>query len=157
MRLWSLHPHYLDAKGLVACWRESLLAQKVLAGETAGYRSHPQLIRFRACNDPSTVIGAYLSALGREADTRGYQFNADLIARPPDTHDGDRPAPLTVTTGQLTYEWSHLLAKLRVRAPEVWAHLYTNTDTPRPHPLFAVVEGDVESWEFRAVGTPQNS
>lgn len=43
MRLWSLHPQYLDAKGLVALWREGLLAQAVLAGQTRGYKRHPQL------------------------------------------------------------------------------------------------------------------
>lgn len=32
MRLWSLHPSYLDAVGLVALWREGLLARKVLQG-----------------------------------------------------------------------------------------------------------------------------
>ncbi|HEU5178767.1 MAG TPA: pyrimidine dimer DNA glycosylase/endonuclease V, partial [Burkholderiales bacterium] len=32
MRLWSLHPKYLDARGLVALWREALLAQAVLRG-----------------------------------------------------------------------------------------------------------------------------
>lgn len=37
MRIWSLHPSYLDAKGLVALWRETLLAQKVLLGATVGY------------------------------------------------------------------------------------------------------------------------
>ena len=36
MRLWSLHPRYLDAKGLVALWREGLLAQAVLKGQTKG-------------------------------------------------------------------------------------------------------------------------
>lgn len=33
MRLWTLHPKYLDTKGLVALWREALLAQKVLQGK----------------------------------------------------------------------------------------------------------------------------
>ncbi|WP_368086417.1 pyrimidine dimer DNA glycosylase/endonuclease V [Nitrosomonas sp. Nm34] len=26
MRLWSIHPKYLDAKGLLALWREGLQA-----------------------------------------------------------------------------------------------------------------------------------
>ena len=41
MRLWTLHPQYLDPRGLVALWREALLAQKVLLGRTRGYRAHP--------------------------------------------------------------------------------------------------------------------
>ena len=32
MRLWSLSPRYLDVKGLVAVWREGLLADAVLLG-----------------------------------------------------------------------------------------------------------------------------
>ena len=37
MRLWSIHPKYLDCKGLVALWREALLAKKVLRGKTRKY------------------------------------------------------------------------------------------------------------------------
>jgi hypothetical protein len=43
MRLWSLHPQYLDPAGLVAVWREGLLARAVFAGQTTGYKHHPQL------------------------------------------------------------------------------------------------------------------
>jgi hypothetical protein len=56
MRLWSLHPCYLDRQGLLALWREALLAQKMLQGQTRGYRFHPQLERFRAQSDPSAAI-----------------------------------------------------------------------------------------------------
>jgi len=38
MRLWTIHPKYLDAKGLVALWRETLLAKHVLEGKTPGYK-----------------------------------------------------------------------------------------------------------------------
>jgi len=47
VRIWSLHPKYLDRQGLTACWREALLAQAVLNGATRGYTRHPQLVRFR--------------------------------------------------------------------------------------------------------------
>jgi hypothetical protein len=47
MRIWSLHPKYLDAKGLVALWRESLLAKQALESKTKGYKNHPQLNRFK--------------------------------------------------------------------------------------------------------------
>jgi hypothetical protein len=63
MRLWTLHPKYLDAQGLVALWREGLLAQKVLRGRTRGYRHHPQLARFRAQADPVASIARYLRAV----------------------------------------------------------------------------------------------
>ena len=100
MRLWSLHPGNLDAKGLVACWRETLLAQKVLQGRTRGYRNHPQLDRFKSLELPLAGIGAYLVGLIDEADRRGYQFNRDLIDVPAATLE-----PLIdVHRGQLAYE-----------------------------------------------------
>lgn len=56
VRLWSLHPRYLDTAGLTAGWREALLAQKVLTGVTRGYRHHPQLERFL----PGSALAAEL-------------------------------------------------------------------------------------------------
>lgn len=142
MRIWSLHPEYLDRQGLVACWREPLLAQAVLAERTRGYRSHPQLDRFRDVDDPLSVIGAYLSALAVEADERGYRFDRTRIDRPGEEHSGS----LMVTTGQLTLEWSHLTGKLRVRDPERLAR-WARVAQPAPHPIFRVVEGGVAEWE----------
>ena len=72
MRLWTVHPSYLDARGLVALWREALLAQKVLLGKTKGYKAHPQLARFREAGDPVAVIASYLAAVHQEAAARGY-------------------------------------------------------------------------------------
>lgn len=142
MRLWSLNPRHLDRMGLVACWRESLLAQAVLAGRTKGYHNHPQLNRFRAQTDPLAAVGCYLEGLGREATARGYHFNTTLMLRP----CGQTPPPLIpVTTGQLDLEWRHLGAKLAQRSPQDaarWEH-----DEPSPHPLFQPVPGPVEDWE----------
>lgn len=140
MRLWSLHPAQLDRIGLVAGWRESLLAQAVLAERTKGYRHHPQLERFRAHPDPVAAIGAYLSALADEADARGYRFDRTRV-----THPGTAAGEIAVTDGQLALEWAHLGARLAVRSPEV-AERWRET-TPMPHPLFHVVSGPVESWE----------
>lgn len=141
MRLWSLHPNYLDAQGLVALWREGLLARKVLAGETRGYRNHSQLTRFRAVNDPMTAIDVYLGAVCDEADRRGYRFDrTKIIPR-------EEVIPLVpVTTGQLRYEWEHLLRKLARRDHDRFV-MMSNTGTPAPHPLFKLVSGAVESWE----------
>lgn len=140
MRLWSLHPRYLDSKGLVACWRETLLAQKVLSGETVGYRNHPQLTRFRAGGDPISLIGSYLVGLAAEADSRGYRFNRSLILEP---YTPVTPL-LTVTVGQLEHEREHLLAKLAVRAFELMEMVPTS---PQTHPLFAIIPGPIEPWE----------
>jgi len=59
MRLWSLHPKYLDAQGLVALWHEALLAKAVLRNETKGYRNHLQLERFRASSMPLLTINSF--------------------------------------------------------------------------------------------------
>jgi hypothetical protein len=76
MRLWTIHPCYLDAQGLVALWREALLAQKVLQGKTKGYRHHPQLIRFQSRLRPEAAIAVYLAAVLVEAQHRGYNFDS---------------------------------------------------------------------------------
>lgn len=140
MRIWTVHPRYLDAKGLVALWRETLLAQHVLADRTKGYRHHPQLRRFRATYEPQAAINAYLLAVYDEAERRGYRFNKDKIAVP-HVH-----APLHVSTGQVAYEWQHLLTKLQQRAPELYKQYHTIV-MPELHPLFELLEGPIADWE----------
>jgi hypothetical protein len=140
VRIWSLHPKYLDARGLVTLWREALLAQAVLRGKTKGYKHHPQLVRFRAHPSPVGSIGEYLRVLHEEAASRNYRFAAEKITR------ARVRGRLTVTRGQLEFEWRHLLAKLKARDPERLKQL-AKVDTPRPHPLFRVVRGNIEQWE----------
>lgn len=162
MRLWSVHPQYLDRQGLTATWREALLAQKVLAGATRGYRHHPQLIRFRdddagadhagagadpAVDDagasplPLQRIAAYLHAVADEAESRGYRFDRARIT------GGPGPvAPIEVTEGQLAHEWAHLRAKLAARSPAVLAR-WAEVTMPQAHPSFVVVPGPVADWE----------
>ena len=142
MRIWSLHPKYLDPQGLVALWRETLLAQKVLKGETRGYQHHPQLDRFKSQRDPVAAVASYLDLVAGEATQRGYHFDATKIA--PTRIRGKIP----VTDGQLAYEWKHLLAKLKRRSPEAWKRI-KDVSSPEPHPLFRLVPGDVEPWEKR--------
>jgi hypothetical protein len=140
MRIWSLHPQHLDAKGLVALWRETLLAQKVLLGATKGYRNHPQLERFKKHPDPLAAIGAYLHEVQCEAQRRGYKFDAGKILRTGMT------TGIVVTDGQVAYELAHLLAKLKVRdkvAYEKLAHI----GQPSIHPLFTIASGEIEAWE----------
>jgi hypothetical protein len=138
MRLWSLHPRHLDAKGLVALWREGLLAQKVLAGQTRGYRNHPQLDRFKRQADPLAAIATYLTEVQREAVRRGYRFDASKIA------PHGKVARIAVSDGQLAYELAHLGAKLKIRDPAACARLPAR---PEVHPLFRVVVGGIEAWE----------
>lgn len=136
MRLWSIHPKYLDTKGLVALWRESLLAQKVLQGETRGYRNHPQLLRFRQTRNPVGAVATYLRGVVQEAVRRGYHFDRSKIAM--QRYQGKIP----VTTGQLAYERQHLLGKLKLRAPVLFNQLKT-LEPFELHPLFVAVEGEI--------------
>lgn len=140
MRIWSLHPGHLDRAGLVACWRESLLAQAVLAGRTRGYRNHPQLERFRGAGEPLVTISAYLWGLREEALQRGYRFDPARIDLP---REECGAVGLTVTSGQMDLEARHLRAKLEARAPERLP-LPEHLD---PHPLFTVIPGGIEPWE----------
>jgi len=112
MRLWTLHPRYLDAAGLVALWREGLLARAVLRGRTRGYRHHPQLERFRSHATPCTAINHYLSAVLAEAVVRGYAFDGRSIRA------ARGRIAISVSKGQLAHEWQHLLRKLRQRRGE---------------------------------------
>jgi hypothetical protein len=142
MRIWTLHPKYLDARGLVALWREALLAQAVLNGQTRGYTHHPQLIRFRCSPSPAESITAYLHAVHAEATRRGYGFDARKLA------SFGRVEPVVVTQGQLDYEWEHLKAKLRLRAPSWLTGLKVRL-RPEPHPLFRIVPGPIAEWEIK--------
>lgn len=140
MRLWSLHPNYLDRQGLLGVWREALLAQKVLQGGTRGYTRHPQLIRFRSHPQPLVAIGAYLQVIAREGQQRGYRLDASKIASPGPS------VPIPVTAGQMDFERRHLLQKLEQRDPPRWQSLAT-IDIFEPHPLFVVIPGEIEPWE----------
>ncbi len=140
MRLWTLHPKYLDPQGLVALWREALLARAVLRGETKGYRHHPQLRRFQSHAAPRSAINAYLNSVFCEAESRGYSFDRGKI--------GPVRGNVRIegTTGQMSYEWQHLLRKLRERSPAYYRR-WCGVAFPESHPLFNIAHGPVEVWE----------
>ena len=141
MRLWSPHPKYLDAKGLVALWREALLAQNVLLGNTRGYKNHPQLTRFKNTSNQSAAIARYLKMVAKEADRRDYNFNKSKII---DMIFKDK---IPVTNGQVQYEFKHLLKKLKDRDQALYKK-FKGTAKKELHPLFHMVIGDVEDWEI---------
>jgi hypothetical protein len=145
MRIWTLHPKYLDPQGLVALWREALLARAVLRGETTGYRHHPQLLRFQAQAAPKSAINAYLNGVLMEAVSRGYSFNPRKIG------PVRKNVSIESTAGQLHYEWLHLMSKLRARSPDLHRR-WRSVASPEPHPLFIIKQGAVESWERRHGG-----
>ena len=142
MRLWSLHPKYLDAKGLVAAWREALLAQKVLQGKTKGYRSHPQLIRFRESPSPVGHIAAFLAEIAKEGARRGYSFNASKIAR----QRNEEGRKIVVTQRQVAYEFALLKSKLAVRDQKKLREL-RGEKVIQVHPVFRIIRGDIAEWE----------
>ena len=142
MRLWSLHPKYLDAKGLVALWREGLLARKVLAGKTRGYKHHPQLLRFRHYRNSIALLDAYLLEVYKESKSRGYHFGREKIGRPA------KGIRIPVAKGQLDYECKHLKKKLRKRDRKKYQEICDIT-VIRCHPLFKAAAGDIEAWEKR--------
>jgi hypothetical protein len=142
LRIWTLHPKYLDPQGLVALWREALLAQKVLRGLTRGYRHHPQLRRFKEQASPVSAINAYLRVVVEEATARGYAFDRSKVG------PVRKQVRMTSTKGQMRYEWRHLLRKLKTRNPVLYRK-WRGEMAPQAHPLFRIRAGAVESWERR--------
>jgi len=140
MRLWSLHPSYLDQKGLVALWREGLLALHVLSGKTHGYTKHPQLIRFANHSQPLLAINTYLHAVADEADKRNYHFNREKL------QFLESVTLIPVTIGQLMYESEHLKKKLEMRDPKR-LDVFESQTIVDLHPLFTIIEGQIEEWE----------
>ena len=141
MRLWSLNPKYLDRQGLIALWREGLLAKHVLEGKTKGYKNHPQLERFKKTSDPLKYINVYLHSVRLEALKRGYNFAADKLEEVK-----DKVEKIKITDGQLAYEFRHLLNKLKVRDIKRYQELLT-LEKIEVHGVFKKIKGVVEKWE----------
>ena len=139
MRLWSLHPHYLDTKGLLAVWREALLARKVLKGKTVGYKNHPQLARFKASQDPISAINIFLHVIYDESCKRGFCFDQKKL-------HAANSFSIPVTSGQIVFESAHLEKKLLLRSKKDLKSINKN-EIFKLNPLFYLVEGGVESWE----------
>jgi hypothetical protein len=142
MRLWSIHPKYLDAKGLIACWREGLGAKAALEKRVQGYKNHPQLNRFKKTKNQISQINAYLYFILQEAQLRNYNFDASKINYGQTTLAID----MNVTSGQVNFEFNHLMSKLKTRDNNKYKRL-CSIDKIETHPLFKIVPGEIESWE----------
>ncbi len=142
MRLWSISPAYLDSKGLVAVWREALLAKHVLEGKTVGYKNHPQLIRFKESSNPLLAINIFLTELFNEAQSRGYKFNKEKIGR----IDKSKSIKIFVSKGQIEYEFKLLLYKLKERDHQRYLKL-NNLNRISCNGLFTAKRGTIEKWE----------
>lgn len=143
MRLWSLHPKHLDTKGLLALWREGLLALAVLQGRTKGYTKHPQLERFRQSPNPLAYLQAFLAEVHSDATRRGYDFNAEKLSITGDTLSVVNKIP--VTYGQIEYEKDHLFKKLQIRSPKFANELVASEVLLNP--IFIAIPGAIEPWE----------
>ena len=141
MRLWSIHPKYLDAKGLVAVWREGLLAKKVLEGKTKGYKNHPQLIRFINSENALESINQYLYGIYEESTIRKYNFDKSKLY----TINSKR-VKLTVNSKQIEYEFELLKSKLKKRDLSKYNEII-NTPVIELHSIFMRITGDIENWE----------
>jgi len=140
MRLWSLDPEYLDRAGLLAVWREGLLAKKVLLGKTRGYKNHPQLIRFKGHKNHLELIDSYLFYIIKEAEKRHYHFDGSKIGF-------NRPTlKIKVNSGQIDYEFQHLLNKLKKRDRAKYKELLLLKKV-KANKLFKIVKGGIENWE----------
>jgi len=141
MRIWTIHPKYLDSKGLVALWRETLLAKNVLENKTKGYKNHPQLVRFKETSDPLAFINKYLEEIYNEAERRNYSFDESKIKKILKIS-----SRISVTKGQMEFEIKHLKRKLKLRDPQKLKEIIIIKEF-EPHPLFTIIKGEIESWE----------
>ena len=154
MRLWSISPKYLDTKGLLALWREALLAKKVLEGKTKGYKNHPQLIRFKQSSDPLLYINIYLKQIYDEGKKRVYKFDYSKI-------DEEKIEVLNilnlekikVTEGQIKYEFEFLKMKLKRRDFQKYLEIenIAKEKAIEVNPIFEVIVGEVEKWEKKKI------
>ena len=99
-----------------------------------------ELLRFSGTERPVPSIAAYLRNVQAEADARGYSFDRGRLARAGEVE------PITVSRGQLDFEWEHLTAKVRVRDP-AWYKALAKIAKPEAHPMFRIVRGGVAGWE----------
>ena len=141
MRLWSIHPKYLDTTGLVAVWREGLLAKKVLEGKTKGYKNHPQLIRFINSEIALESINQYLYGIYEESTIRKYNFDKSKLYE-----INSKRVELTVNTKQIEYEFELLKSKLKKRDLNKYNEM-SNITVIELHPIFIRITGDIENWE----------
>lgn len=141
MRIWSIHPKYLDNIGLIACWRETLLTKHVLLGLTKGYKNHSQLLRFKNSSSPIDYINFYLNELYIESQNRNYNFNKNKIGKFKNNLE-----KINITNKQIEYEFNHLILKLKIRSKEKYEEI-KNIKNIEANNLFNIINGEIESWE----------
>jgi Pyrimidine dimer DNA glycosylase len=149
MRLWSFDPSCLDQRGLCGLWREVLVGLRAFEkGPGAPWYNHPQLTRFKQHPNGLGVLAEYAEYVLNEGHKRGYKFNARHLDPYLELYDVNFTGAIQVTEGQFGYEIEHFMRKLAIREPIRYTN-YLNEPKFSPHPIFTIVDGDIESWEKR--------
>ena len=148
MRIWSIHPKYLDGKRLVAQWREALLCRAVLEGQTKGYVNHPQFLRIKKHSQPHYLINVFLYEIWKEGKRRGYDFDKSKLMENLIGKYGGPLELMDVNDGQLEYEFKHLQNKLVEFHEKYMENVQAfNDEGISPNPCFSIVFGDVMEFE----------
>lgn len=122
----------MDKHGLIALWREGLLAQKALNGGAKGYQNNPQLVRFKRQDNPLKAIGTYLSFVAAEGARQGYKLNHEKILYP-----NFDEAVIEADLGQVAFEKEHLKDKLKRRDVIKFEEL-SSSKTIDANPIFNI-------------------
>ncbi|OQB09054.1 MAG: hypothetical protein BWY21_00959 [Parcubacteria group bacterium ADurb.Bin216] len=150
MRLWSIHPVYLDDIGLSRCYYEGIGGLKTMLG----MQRHPQLNRFKQSKDPVNnlkyyLIHVYTESVFREKDYKHFELLEDLCLK------SYKPDYIPVSNKQLEFEIRWLVGKMSTercynshQKIERLMYDYQNKNiSSLTHHLFNVVDGEIEDWE----------
>jgi hypothetical protein len=139
MRIWTVHPRYLDVKGFVALWRETLLGMETLKKHVKcqhyiPWYKHPQLAPFKAQSDPILYISNYLYLVLEESRRRNYNFDGSKLDAIPYCEN----LPLIKASREvLVHEWLVCLGRYRVRSPKWFEEVKDISPLEvDPHPLY---------------------
>lgn len=132
MRLWSIHPKYLDKHALIALWREGLLAQKALSGKGLVDEANVQLVRFKKSANPVRAIGSYLSFVASEGAKQGCKLNHERILQP-----NFEAKFMTTDVAQMELEVEQLKARMKTRNKDKFK-LLTDVHKFEANPVFTL-------------------
>jgi len=80
MKIYLMHPSYLDSKRLVETWRSSVLIKNVLIGKGGKNLFYNKYVcLFSRSHYPINFIIRYMIDVKAEADKRDFKFDSGLI------------------------------------------------------------------------------
>lgn len=143
MRIWSLHPKYLDKKELIDSWNDGLRTIGILTRNHQGSIFRPELSRFRSQSEPIIAVEKYLLSIANEAKRRGYMVDIRKLPSIPVVVSHKIP----VSSGQIEYEWRQLMHVLAGRSPGFLRRI-EYSPSHDINPIFYKRPGhDIETWE----------